>query len=72
MVLVPVCQYVHTLRVVDKHFGSNFPSILADSMEYFANQTCATDLQAAASDECHVCGGAIEPGWRGRILVKFV
>jgi len=72
IVLVPVCHYVHTLRVVDEQFGSNFPPKPTESMECSAHQTCATDLQAAASDECHFCGGAIAPGWRARILVNFV
>lgn len=39
-------------------------------MECSAHQTCATDLQDAASDECHFYGGAIEPGWRIQILVS--
>jgi hypothetical protein len=73
MVLLPVCQDVHTLRVVDKHFRVKLPCDSGRiSMECSANQTCATDLQVRSSpDECHFCGGAIGLGWRARILVNF-
>lgn len=76
MMLAPVCRmYIPDIRVgvlINSPFRSGRTSfqffsesvVVWHSVECSADQTCATDLQDAASDECHFCGGAIQPGWK--------